>query len=373
MAAIQLLGGGMFHSTNARKLFIALMISSVILSACNLPILVNSQKQKNSNGEAAAVPGLLRQAGDTRAKPVPVGEMVSIPGWDVKVEEFLRGADALKVLNNADWQVDDPPEGYEYAIAKIFVRCTSFDENPHSLGISELFMTGSDGIGYGDQMDSWPQPEFLFEDMYTAETTEGWVDALIPVSLTDVEMVLNVDSGEGRNLRFLALEKGASIAAAPNVKENDLGKNSSAPALLGEKVITPDWTITLTEIKSGSEVESLLQTNNDSYAPPTEGTERVMLHFLIENHAKLEQPASLSYDNFYSTDDNGLTIQNEWLMLPDLPDMKWINAVVLPGAALDGWVVVTVPIESVNRQVLLDPYRYDYEQQADNLRYFAIE
>ncbi len=363
----------MIHWMKPRKFFLLLVISTMIISACNLPILINAQKQKSTEREAPATSNLFQKAGESRVKPAAFGEVVSIPGWDIKVEEFLRGADALAVLNTPDWQVDDLPEGYEYAIAKMFLRCTSFDENAHSLGISELFITGSDGIGYGDTMDSWPQPEFLFEDMYTAETTEGWVDAVIPVTLTDVELVLNVDTNDGRFIRFLELEKGASISVPKIPKANNVGKDQGAPALVGDEVITPDWTITLEEIKRGEEVETLLQTNNDYYESPAEGIERVMLHVNIEYHDEMEYPANLGYDNFYSTDENGVTTQTDWLMLPEVPKINWINAIVLPGASLDGWVVVSVPDGKVNQKVIFDPYRYNYEKQAENLRYFMID
>jgi len=45
------------------------------------------------------------------------------------VREFLRGEDAIKVINTADWQADPLPEGQEYALARVFIRNTSLDEN----------------------------------------------------------------------------------------------------------------------------------------------------------------------------------------------------------------------------------------------------
>ena len=130
-------------------------------------------------------------AGTTRKNPIPIGKLISIPGWDIKVVEFLRGEAALAVINTPDWQADPLPTGQEYALAKIFVRCTSLDDGYHSLGISQMFMTGSDYKGYGDTMDSWPQPEFLFEDMFTAETVEGWIDAVIPTDEQNLMVVVD--------------------------------------------------------------------------------------------------------------------------------------------------------------------------------------
>ncbi len=236
------------------------------------------------NTSILATPGVKRPdntaAGLTRKNPVPLNTMISVPGWDIKALEFLRGEAALAVINAAEWQADPLPAGREYALAKIFVRCTSMDENYHSLGISEMSMTGSSNITYGDTMDGWPQPEFLFEDMYTAEAVEGWIDAVIPTDEQDMMVILNVEENGNRSTRFLALEEGASVslpADISNSSPNSMGVDMNDPAPAGQVVISPDWEITLINSVRGQEAEAILEKDNPNYSPPETGSEYLLL------------------------------------------------------------------------------------------------
>ena len=86
--------------------------------------------------------------GLSRANPFPLGTMISVPGWDVQVLELLRGAEAAELVNSGTRKFDPPPEGYEYALAKVFLRCTNMDGNAHSIGISEMYITGSSHIKF---------------------------------------------------------------------------------------------------------------------------------------------------------------------------------------------------------------------------------
>ena len=109
-----------------------------------------------------------------------------------------------------------------------------------------MFMTGSDYKGYGDTMDSWPQPEFLFEDMFTAETVEGWIDAVIPTDEQNLMVVVDDESNGNRTTRFLALEAGASIslpADLSSLKPNGLGVDVTNPVPPGQAAISSTWEI----------------------------------------------------------------------------------------------------------------------------------
>jgi hypothetical protein len=146
-------------------------------------------------------------AGIDRQHLVPLGSQISVPGWQIGVVQFLRGDEALKIVNDTDWPPPPLPEGQEYALVKVFLRSTYLGEDYQYLGISELHIIDDQDQVYGDTLDGWPQPEFLYEDMYTAETVEGWVDAVVPVDVKNLVMVLDYTTDDGiRVTRYFKLE-----------------------------------------------------------------------------------------------------------------------------------------------------------------------
>lgn len=309
--------------------------------------------------------------GSTRKNPVPLGTLISIPGWDIEVREFVRGEAALDIVNAADRQAETLPQGQEYALAKIFLRSTSLDADPHSLGISELFITGSKNVLYGDTMDSWPQPEFLFEDMYTAEAVEGWIDAVIPTNEQNLMVVLDAYENDDRYTRFLALEKGASVslpAEFSNLKPNELGVNSDNPATPGQQVISPAWEITVLNSIQGQEAETILGKDNSNYTPPGEGFEYLLLQVSLRYINPDDVPAWVGPGEFYALDESGSRSQGDWIYTPTQSDRVWLSETVLPGAELEGWVAVTIPAGTGRPVIAFNPDG----RMGENLRYLAV-
>jgi hypothetical protein len=314
-------------------------------------------------------------SGTTRKNPLPPGTLISIPGWDIEVRKFVRGEAALNLINTTDWQAEPLPPGQEYALAKLFLRCTALDTDPHSLGISELFITGSSNVAYGDTMDSWPQPEFLFEDMYTAEAVEGWIDAVIPAGEQNLMVVLDVEEDSGRFTRFLALEAGASIslpAELTDLRPNDLGVNISNPAPSGQPVISPDWEITVLNSIRGSEAETILGEDNSNYAPPEAGLERLLLQVRLRYFNPSDIPIWVGRDQFYALDGSGYKVEGEHIYTPTQSDRIWLSETILPGAELEGWVALYILAGTDPVVFAFDPDYYTSEGTGQNLRYLAI-
>jgi hypothetical protein len=358
------------------RLLTPLSLLLLVIPACNFnPAKPGAESQANNPNPPRAVSNILsNEPGQIRKNPIPISTQISIPGWDVEVREFLRGEDALKVINTADWQADPLPEGQEYALARVFIRNTSLDENSHDLGISEMFMTGDQNRLYGDSMDGWPQPEFLFEDMYTAEAAEGWVDAIVPTDEKNLELVLDVAGEDLRTTRFFALDEGASISvdkALSGIKPNDVGIKFENPATSGEQVITQDWELTLVESIRGQEAETILEKDNPNYEAPEAGTERFLMHMKLQYINPNDLPAWVGSSQFMALDDSGYTFQGKNVYPPRAED--WIGETVLPGAELDGWVVVAGPKEKDQLVVEFYPSNYDNNFSSQAIRYFAVK
>lgn len=367
-------------STSLIKKFLVFFLLGLLISACTgfrsgtgsnqglIPVIQNTRLGNSPVSQDA-------QAGTSRKNPIKIGTQISIPGWDVKVIQFLRGADALDVINTADWQAQPLPAGQEYVLAKVFVRNTSLDENYHSLGISQMFITGDKNVEYGDTIDGWPAPEFLFEDMFTAEAVEGWVDAVVPVDEHNMMLVLDVDENGVRSTRFFELERGASISIPKNLvnlKPTDPGINFTSPAEIGQQLVTPNWVVTIKEAIRGQEAESILQTGNSSYSPPESGDEYLLLNVSVQYINKIDLPFWLGSGSFYAVDSSGFTYNTRWIYLPVESDRTWVGGSVLPGAEVNGWVAVHIPAGSVQPVIAFDPNGEYGPTKGSDVRYVKV-
>lgn len=312
------------------------------------------------------------EKGSSRQMPIPVGELVSVPGWDLMVLECLRGASALQLVQS-DGRQATPPQGTEIALAKVFLRNTSLDEGSHSLGSYDLYITGSNHRGYFDQIDGWPAPEFLFEDMYAAEAVEGWIDVVIPVDETDLMLVLDLQPySEDRITRYFELEPAASISPAGesfNQVPNDVGLNAEQPASIGAKMIMAGWDITVLTSVRGSDALALLAQEDADYKGPDEGEEYILLNVLIHYFGD-EIPQSLSDHNFKAQVDRNTFYGN--IRYPRPTPLPWINGIILPGAVVEGWAIVAVPEGLSNPLISFDTYDYDLENVTDRVRFFTV-
>jgi hypothetical protein len=231
-------------------------------------------------------------------------------------------------------------------------------------------------MAYGDTMDSWPQPEFLFEDMYTAEAVEGWIDAVIPTEEQNLMVVLNVIEDSVRYTRFLALEEGASIslpAEYANLRPNELGVDFSVPAAPGQQVISSDWEISILNSIRGQEAETILKEGNSNYSPPEAGLEHLLLQVHLVYLNPNDNPIWIGGDQFSAVDESGYKIQGEWIYIPSQSDRVWLSKLILPGAELEGWVAVNITAGKDQVVIGFDPDYYASERTDQNLRYLAIK
>ena len=328
-----------------------------------------------NQGEEAEILSL-NEVGLSRVNPIPLGTMISVPGWDIQVLEFLRGEAAVAVVNGGDRKFDPPPEGYEYALAKVFLRCTNMDGKSHSIGISEMYISGSSHIKFGDWMDGWPAPEFLYEDMFTADAVEGWVDARIPITEENLMLIYDLDLYEQpRITRYFELEAGASIVPSGAMFEqipNDVGVTKDQPAAIGQLIVMPGWDITVLSSMRGEEALSTLRQDSPNYSGPEEGDEYALVEMVIHYFGEEVSPVLVSSGKFY-TEVDGNTYRGR-IRYPMQSDFNWINEVVFPGATLEGWTIVSLPKGITNPVIAFNPgaFTSNRDQTGEYVRYFTI-
>jgi len=357
------------------KAWLIVSILILVSISCNLgqpksdPSIINT----NTDDSNADPVFSTNEMGSTREDPVPKGTMVSVPGWQIEVLEFLRGEDARNIIEFGYSNEEPISADWEYALAKVSVRCTALDNKAYDLGISEMFMSGDRNLSYGDSMDGWPQPEFLFEDMYSAEIVEGWVDAVIPKDEHNMILVVDVDQYENRTTRFFELEDNAANQLSDelvNLEPNQVGLSPDTAASPGQTVITPDWEFTILESLTGNEAETLLQKDNIYYVQPEDGFGYLVIKFQLVYKNKNEIPFWVGYDTFYALDENGYMIESAMIYNP--PGLDWISDKVLPGAEIISWVSMYTKSAIPSPIIVFDPDRYNYEGQNVNIRYLKI-
>jgi len=301
------------------------------------------------------------EVGLSRSQPIPLGTMISVPDWDIQVLEFLRGEAANAVINGGDRKFDPPPVGYEYALAKVFLRCTNMDGNAHSIGISEMYITGSSHIQFRDYLDGWPAPEFLYEDMFTADAVEGWIDARIPITEENLMLIYDLD-------RYEEVPSGAMFEQIPN----DVGVSMDQPASIGELMVMPGWDITVLSSMRGEEALTLLKQDSPNYSGPEEGDEYALVEVVVHYFGEEDLPVSVYDGNFYIEVD-GNTYRGR-IRYPMQSDFKWINSVVFPGATLEGWTIISLPKGIANPVIAFNPgaFTSNRDQTGEYVRYFTI-
>ena len=279
----------------------------------------------------------------------------------------------MKVINTADWQAEPLPENQEYALAKVLSATLPWMNPRTALGSPSYSSLGINTWRMATRWTVGHSPEFLFEDMYTAETVEGWVDAVVPINEQNLELVLDVEKDDNRYIRFFTLDKGASISLPEEflkLHPNDLGSAMDSPAGIGDVVITPNWEVTLLESIQGEEAEKILTKDNPNYQVPESGTERVLLKVHLKYLSQKDFPTWIGSDQFRALDSSGYSVEGNWIYTPK--DREWIGNKVLPGAELEGWVAVTIQEGVGNTIISFDPDINIPGSPDQGLRYFQL-
>jgi len=305
---------------------------------------------------------------------VPLGEWFSTTGWKIRVSEFQRGATALATIRADAPDTPEPPAGFEYALALVDLRCMSIDREYHSISLSEMYLTGDGLKDYTDQMDEVPAPEFLYKDLYTAETATGWVDAIVPTSENNFILVFDKYESEVRETYYFALEPGASIAISKDlakIKPTDLGTTSASPIPLGEMGVNEDWQLQILEVVDGADALQVIKT--EGAGDPEAGMNYVLLRVKLKYISTDDLPAVFGLMEFHSLDTTGNEIYRSDMFFSRPHQRPWLDGTVFPGAEVEGWVSLKFTAGATGRQMLFISDAYSSPNRYSNQRYFSLE
>lgn len=313
----------------------------------------------------------LAPLGYSRANPYPGTEVVSAPNWDVQVLEIKRGVDAWNDIQAANSFNDPAPDGMEYLLVKIHVKCTYNDSDEHSISGYDFDITGDKAILYTASMVSVvdPTPE-LDANLFAGGETEGWSAYL--VSQGESNLVLIIDemwSFSENSKRYIALDAGASIEVPSDlhtISPSELGKDRKSPVLFGEKLVTEDWETSVLEVVRGDAAWNLVLEANQFNDPPAEGYEYIAVKFYVR-HIGTEDKSNSIDGYFY-----GLTGSAN--ILHDLPSVvepdPALDISLFPGGEYEGWVVFQ---SIIGETELMFAFEENWNFDDDQVRYLALD
>lgn len=354
------------------KQFLAFILMVIFLSGCGSAPLQTQGSDSGSPAQAVDSPSTV--PGQTRAKPILLGDQATTTEWTIQVKEFLRGADALQVIREDAPDTPEAPPGFEYAIANIAIRCLAVDQNYHSISLSEMYMTGNHSVAYKDTMDEIPAPEFLYKDLFTAETATGWVDAIIPADEEDLILVYDrYETEDVRTTLYFELEPGAAFPdpGLAKIKPNDLGATQEAPLKLGETATNENWQMRILEVVDGEEVLQVLKAEASS--EPEAGMEYALVRLWLKYISTDETPFPVSEYMFHSLDLSGTEYYSSDVNFSRPYQRDWLTGTLLPSAEVEGWVVLKFDAGASGKLLLFTPEPYDSNIQFESLRFFSLE
>jgi hypothetical protein len=314
-------------------------------------------------------PSAPQEPGFSRGNPIPRSEVVPAPNWDVQVLEILRGDEAWQVIQAANEFNEPAPEGMEYLLAKLRVKCTYADDEEHSISGYDFKVTGDHLVKYSTASVVKPEPP-LEARLFTDGEAEGWSAYLI--GQEEGNLILIVDelmNWDDDRFRYVALDEGASITVPTelgDIEPTDLGKERSSPAPFGETVTTEDWQVTIIEAVRGNDAWAMVQDANQFNDPPGEGMEYIAVKVHVRDVSTVDQAAQIDAYHFRTTGN-----ANVMYDLPSVVDPSpSLDATVFPGGEYEGWVVVQAAKGETGIMAIFEPL-FDFSSR--NRRFLSLE
>lgn len=313
----------------------------------------------------------LAPMGYSRANPYPGTEMVSVPNWDVQVLETKRGADAWSAIQAANAYNDPAPEGMEYLLVKIHVKCKYADSDEHGISNYDFDVTGEKSILYTSSMASIvkPSPE-LDAELFADGETEGWAAYLVTQGESNLILVFDeMWSFTDNAKRYIALDSGASIRVPSdlyNISASTLGKDRKSPVPSNEKLVTEDWETSIQEVVRGDSAWQLVQEANQFNEPPDEGYEYIAVKFYVRYIGTNEESKNID-GSFYNITGSANILHE----LPSVVDPEpALDIALYPGGEYSGWVVFQSIIGETD---LMFAFEETWNLFGDEVRYLALD
>ena len=310
-------------------------------------------------------PAASEEAGQARANPVPLGQVVSADQWDFQVLEVFRGDEAWDALLTASEWNDPPPDGFEYVLVKIAAERTG-DTEAESIGMSYFDITGSKAVLYEAPWLTNPDPE-LNAELLPGGTTEGWLSFAVQEGEENLILVYDVWDWEDGPL-YLALEEDAAIEMPDDLSSDGdtiSGTSRAQPAEFGIRIFEEPWEFEVLEVVRGEEAYNALLEANTYNDPPQDGFEYVLLKLRVRSLGTAEKAEEIGGSMFHLTGDNNVLYRYPYVVEPE-PELE---IRLYPGGEWTGWLAYEFGIGEENPLLVFGDI-FDLDETG---RFLALE
>ena len=304
------------------------------------------------------------QQGQSRVQPFPMQVTAETPGWEVRVEDVVKGMEAWHRLYAANQNNTPPPDGWEYLLVKVWVKCQVKDEAAHTLFLG---LTGDRGVIYRPPGLVEPEPR-LKMNLRDGETIKGWEAFLMPVDEGN-RMLLFEELGDlADTSHYIAIDESPSIAvdlALRDIEPTELGTSLDAPAPFGKKVVAEDWEVTVLDVVWDDLAWERLADANQFNEEPGPGMTYALVWVRVRYIDIREGPVYISGWSFKAVAGEGDEYKIPSVVLPD----PALNARLFPDGQFEGWVALELPEDKVDPVLVFDPSLNSFGYQT---RYLSL-
>jgi hypothetical protein len=307
--------------------------------------------------------------GKDRSAPAPFEDNIVTEDWQVNFLEVVRGEAAWTMVQAANQFNDPPADGMEYVVLRVHAKYIGTVDKTEQIDGSYFRTTGSANVVYDNPSVVDPEPAFD-ATLYPGGEAEGWVVLQVAQGETSVMAIFEpLFSFSGEDKRFIALEEGASVTVPPELSgivPTDLGKDRSAPAPLGDIIVTEDWQINFLEVVSGDAAWTMVQAANQFNDPPADGMEYVAFRVHAKYIGTDDKTEQIDGSYFNTTGSANVVYDNPSVVDPE----PAFDATLYPGGEVEGWVVLQVANGETGITAIFEPL---FSFTSTDKRFMSLE
>ncbi len=291
----------------------------------------------------------------SRQNPDALGTEIRLDDWAVVITDVQRGEAAVQLVAETN-PFNPPPEaGYTYLIATLQLTNVSTDPEARSAAFAlNLRVTGQRNILYSRARVVPPTP--LERDLFPGGTQVGQIVFSIPVDETNLMFCVQEIAVFHQCAAFVAIDPGATLVPDQGlaaIEPNQAGSQRTAPAPMGELVITNDWELVVTDVVRGAAALELVQAANTFNTSPDAGMEyvAVKLRARLINSQRPDEVRSIDQLFLNITGEQNVVYERPLVVAP----MPIFEAHLFPGGSIEGWEVFQVANGEQQLMLVFEP------------------
>jgi len=306
--------------------------------------------------------------GSSRVSPAALNAETVAGPWKLTVLQVQTGDVASAAVTAASQFNVGPSDGSMYVTAR--VRAVNASTRDYDIEPDDFGVTGASGILSRFSQQIPPDPP-LHATVKVGQTIEGWTVAEVAASETSLLLIYDSLSITGTwSDAVFALAVGAAIPDVTKAaaSKNAAGMKASAPAQVGDQIVTGEWAVKLIEVANGLDVAALfpaadyrttalLGTGSD------DGKTWLALHVQVTNTRTGGAASFLPATAFSLATTDGKPVNDVGLLTPPDPD---VSGTYYPGANRDGWVLFEQPTDYPDSIVRFLPFMTDSDPRYFN-------